>query len=101
MVEHKSTSVFDTTEVHQFLGADGEPLHGTVIDTDGSISHIKNCILRFNNGYLVGGAQPAVEGTGHIEYWKDGTLHREDGLPAVSSHGFSVHEIWEHGERLK
>ena len=48
MVEkNESTSVFDTTEVHQFLGADGKPLNGTVIDTDGSISHIKNCILRF------------------------------------------------------
>ena len=101
VTQSQSRSLFDTDEQNEYLGADGLPLEGTVLDSDGSISGVKNCILRFQNGYLDGGQQPAVVCKGHVEYWKNGLLHRDDDLAAVSTDGFTVHEYWRNGKRIK
>lgn len=45
--------------------------------------------------------QPAVETEGHIEYWRKGMLHRDNGEPAVYAEGFSVKEWWENNKRIK
>lgn len=66
--------------------------------------------LRFRNGFLDGDSytkdgklvvQPAVEGAGHIEYWREGKLHRDGGLEAVYAEGFSVKEYWINNERIE
>lgn len=69
----------------------GKPLEGT------SEKAAPGFILRFHNGLLGGDiynkegkiadARPAVQGitgeyNGHVEYWRKGCLHRDDGLPA-------------------
>jgi hypothetical protein len=81
----------------------GGLLEGTVITEDG-------IVRRFHNGLLDGDShtpegklitQPAVEGPGHHEYWREGKLHRDDGLPAVSSRGFRHREWWTEGEYLR
>ena len=66
-------------------------------------------IVRFKDGYLDGDTvidgttivQPAVEAEGHIEFWRKGVPHRDEGLPAISTSGFSEHEYWENGKRLQ
>jgi hypothetical protein len=82
---------------------DGRLLEGTVITEDG-------VIRRFHNGLLDGDSstrdgkvitQPAVEGPGHLEYWREGRLHRDHGLPAVSSRGFHHREWWVAGILVK
>lgn len=45
--------------------------------------------------------QPAVETEGHIEYWRNGKLHRDNGLPAISTNDFSEEEWWENNNRIK
>lgn len=81
----------------------GQPAQGTRLTSD-------NIIVRFKDGYLDGDSidsqgniivQPAVETEGHIEYWRKGVPHRDDELPAISTKGFSDHEFWCNGERLK
>jgi hypothetical protein len=81
----------------------GVPLEGTVITEDG-------IIRRFHNGLLDGDSctpegkritQPAVEGPGHLEYWREGRLHRDQGLPAVSSRGFHHREWWVAGDCIR
>jgi hypothetical protein len=80
----------------------GKPLEGPVITADGYIH-------RFRGGLLDGTTardgipivQPAVEGPGHLEYWKEGKLHREDGLPAVISEGLKRREWWVNGELVR
>jgi hypothetical protein len=81
----------------------GAPFEGIRITEDG-------VIRRFHKGLLDGDSltpegkritQPAVEGPGHIEYWREGCLHRDGGLPAVSSQGFAHREWWEHGELVR
>jgi hypothetical protein len=80
-----------------------KPLEGTVITEDG-------IIRRFHNGLLDGDSytpegkritQPAVEGPGHIEYWREGQLHRDHGLPAISSRGFHRREWWVEGKSIR
>jgi hypothetical protein len=77
----------------------GRLLEGTAITEDG-------IIRRFHNGLLDGDSytpegkritQPAVEGPGHLEYWREGRLHRDHDLPAVSSRGFHHREWWAAG----
>ena len=52
----------------------GQPLINDTIDKD------TGAILRFRNGYLDGGNLPAVEcDDSHMEFYKDGQLHREGG----------------------
>ena len=69
----------------------------------------KQVFVRFRNGYLDGDVfnengelevKPAVETTGHLEYWREGKLHRDDGLPAVISDGFAYKEWWENNKRI-
>ena len=83
--------------------AGGNPLEGIRVTEDG-------IIRRFHNGLLDGDSytpegkritQPAVEGPGHIEYWREGRLHRDGDLPAVSTKGFTHKEWWEQGEWIK
>ena len=45
--------------------------------------------------------RPAVDTDGHIEYWRKGKLHRDDGLEAVYTDGFTTKEYWENGIRIK
>ena len=81
----------------------GRLLEGTVITEDG-------VIRRFHKGLLDGDSytpegrritQPAVEGPGHLEYWREGKLHRDNGLPAVSSRGFHHREWWTEGNCVR
>lgn len=85
----------------------GKPAEGTRIT---KTKEEKHTILRFKNGLLDGDfsedgvnlvVQPAVETEGHIEYWRKGMLHRDNGLPAVSTNGFSENEYWENNKRVK
>lgn len=85
----------------------GKPAEGTRIT---KTKEGKHTILRFKNGLLDGDfsedgvnlvVQPAVETEGHIEYWRKGMLHRDNGLPAVSTNGFSENEYWENNKRVK
>lgn len=73
-----------------------------------TIKNDKEIIMRFRHGLLDGDSftkdgklvvQPAVETEGHIEYWRKGKLHRDDGLEAVYTDGFTTKEYWENGER--
>jgi hypothetical protein len=81
----------------------GNPLEGTVVTEDG-------IIRRFHRGLLDGDSytpegkritQPAVEGPGHLEYWREGRIHRDNGLPAVSADGFTRKEWWVDGVLIK
>lgn len=85
----------------------GKPAEGTRIT---KTKEGKHTILRFKKGLLDGDfsedgvnlvVQPAVETEGHIEYWRKGMLHRDNGLPAVSTNGFSENEYWENNKRVK
>jgi hypothetical protein len=82
------------------LDRDGNPLQGEVITGEG-------VILRFIDGLLDGdrtagrGAVtlPAVEAPGHLEWWREGRLHRDGGLPAVMADDFETHEWWDQGRK--
>ena len=91
------------------LNDDGHPMNETRMDAN-AFDQGKKVILRFRNGLLDGDiyvndryvtTKPAVEACGHIEYWRAGKLHRDDGLAAVSSCGFTTKEFWENGVRIK
>lgn len=62
-------------------------------------------IMRFKNGLLHGENEPAVSCTdGHLEFWKDGRLHKDNG-PAVVNireqpEGQDYEEYWKNGERI-
>jgi hypothetical protein len=83
--------------------AGGKPLEGIRVTEDGIIRRFRNGLLD-GDSYTPEGkriTQPAIEGPGHIEYWREGCLHRDGGLPAVSSNGFMHREWWEQGEQIK
>ena len=64
-----------------------------------TIDKDSGAILRLRNGYLDGGNLPAVEcDDSHMEFYKDGQLHREDGPAVVSNYG-KVKEFWKNGRR--
>ena len=72
----------------------GSPLANDTIDRE------TQAILRFRNGYLDGGDLPAVECDDfHLEYYKGGRLHRDDGPAVVSDYG-NVREFWKNGHRV-
>lgn len=76
---------------------------GNVIDGDRLLDGM---ILRFTNGMLHSQGGPAVETKeGHMEFWKHGKLHREDGRPAVTTicpeNTGEYREFWENGVRIK
>lgn len=101
-METKSLFYVDSETVIRSYDENGNPAEGTrmIIQND------KEVIVRFRNGLLDGDSftkdgrlivQPAVETEGHIEYWREGRLHRDDGLPAIYSDDFSIKEYWENG----
>jgi len=86
----------------------GKPMNEVRVDAK-AWNKGKKIILRFRNGLLDGDiyvngqyirTKPAVETDGHIEYWREGKLHRDGGLAAVSSDGFTHKEYWINGERI-
>lgn len=87
----------------------GNLINGTRIDTIAYNNDKKIILLRFRKGLLDGDeydengnyieTKPAVETTGHIEYWRKGFIHRDDGLAAIITKGFSEKEFWENGRR--
>ena len=53
----------------------------------------------FKNGFLDGGQLPAIEcDDAHMEFYKEGQLHREDGPAVISDYG-KVKEYWKNGHR--
>jgi antitoxin component YwqK of YwqJK toxin-antitoxin module len=91
---------------------DGNLLNGPRLDGEAYDKDRTKIILRFRNGLLDGdeydengkylGTRPAVEAQeGHLEYWRKGFLHRDGGLAAVVSKGFTYKEYWENGKRIK
>jgi hypothetical protein len=89
--------------VKRCLDGLGNPVQGEIIAGDGT-----GTILRFVNGLLDGDAitgggiisLPAVEAPGHLEWWRQGKLHRDNGLPAVISDNLSVYEWWVDGKQI-
>lgn len=105
-METKSLFYVDLETLIRSYDESGNPAEGTRI----TIKDGKAVIMRFRHGLLDGDSfskdgklivQPAVETEGHIEYWRKGKLHRDDGLEAVYAEGFSVKEWWENGNRLE
>lgn len=101
-METKSLFYVDSETIIKSTDENGNPAEGTRI----TIKDGKEVIMRFRNGLLDGDSytrdgklivQPAVETEGHIEYWREGKLHRDDGLEAVSTDGFTIKEYWENG----
>ena len=73
----------------------GKPLINDTIEKD------TGAILRFKNGFLDGGRLPAVEcDDAHLEFYKDGQLHRDDGPAVISDYG-KVKEYWKNGVRSR
>lgn len=102
----KSKSLFiEQNNSQSLFSNENEILNGTQIAED------MKTILRFRNGFLDGDVfdeegklcevRPAVEGPGHLEYWRQNKLHRDNDEPAVISDGFSWKEWWVKGERVK
>lgn len=80
----------------------GEVLTGERLIRDGELGTegSGDLILRFDSdGLLHGDGRPAVEGSGHLEYWRHGSLHREYGLPAVICNSYKDKECWVNGKR--
>ncbi len=78
---------------HQVTDERGLPLINDTIDKE------TGAVLRFRNGYLDGGSLPAVEcPDAHMEFYKNGRLHRDSG-PAVLSNYGKVKEFWKNGVR--
>lgn len=86
----------------------GLPAEGLRIGKDHDGNEV---LLRFRHGYLDGDSfdrngtpltQPAVERTsdGHLEYWRQGKLHRDNGEAAVIAAGFTEKEYWVNGVRI-
>ena len=86
------------------IPSNGYRIDKKIFDTQGKI-----IVLRFRNGYLDGdefddngnfiGTRPAVETVGHIEYWRNGFLHRDGKQPAIITNGFKTFEFWTQGKR--
>ena len=92
MKDSKSIFLFLNNTDKQQLDADGIPLNGARVFLDGDLFDTKgNLIMQ----------RPAVDTDGHIEYWREGKLHRDDGLEAVYTDGFTTKEYWENGIRIK
>ena len=101
-IQHNNSNVVTLDDL-------GHPMNETRLDAN-ALDQGKKIILRFRNGLLDGDiylndqyitTKPAVETSGHIEYWREGKLHRDNGLAAVSSCGFTKKEFWKDGVRIK
>jgi hypothetical protein len=94
MKKSKTVARFTHLTGQQLTDEHGQPLVNDTIDKD------TGAILRFSNGYLDGGNLPAVEcDDSHMEFYKNGKLHREEG-PAVVSDYSKVKEFWNNGHRV-
>ena len=80
MIEYNCTDNIFTDE-------NDKSLNGTCL--------LNGYIMRFKDGKLDGGNAPAIEGKGHIEYWKDNKIQ------SVSSEGFTWNEEWNNGVFVK
>lgn len=105
-METKSLFYVDSETVIRSYDENGNLAEGTRM----TVKNDKEIILRFRHGLLDGDSftkdgklivQPAIETEGHIEYWREGKLHRDDGLEAVYTDGFTTKEYWEKGIRIK
>ena len=105
-METKSLFYVDSETVIRSYDENGNLAEGTRM----TVKNDKEIILRFRHGLLDGDSftkdgklivQPAVETEGHIEYWREGKLHRDDGLETVYTDGFTTKEYWENGIRIK
>ena len=105
-METKSLFYVDSETLIRSYDENGNLAEGTRM----TVKNDKEIILRFRHGLLDGDSfskdgklivQPAVETEGHIEYWREGKLHRDDGLEAVCADCFTVKEYWENGIRIK
>lgn len=103
----ESLSVFDSynNQEHRFVDENGEYLDGVrMVPVEGYSSLF---IVRFRDGLIDGDiynengnfmkVMPAVEGPGHVEYWRKGKLHRDDEEAAVITEGFRVKQYWYNG----
>ncbi len=90
----KTVARFAHLAGQQLTDEQGQSLVNDTIDKD------TGAILRFKNGYLDGGNLPAVEcADSHMEFYKNGKLHREEGPAVVSDYG-KVKEFWKNGHRV-
>ncbi len=109
-MESKSIFIQLNNTDKQQIGENSLPINGAVFYAD-DYDNGKKTILRFIDGYLDGDVfdengkfvmqQPAVEGKGHLEYWRKNKLHRDNNEPAVCTNGFIEKEWWENGVRIK
>ena len=87
----------------------GLPAEGLRIGKDKDGNEV---LMRFLHGFLDGDSfdrngkpltQPAVERPcdGHIEYWRQGKLHRDGSEAAVITAGFGEKEYWVEGVKVK
>ncbi len=84
-----------------FKDSFGNVLTGTVVIPADESSTGAEIIIRLNDmGLLHSDVMPAVETVGHIEFWKNGSLHRANNLPAVCADGFRIKEYWENGKKI-
>lgn len=105
-METKSLFYKDSETLIRSYDEKGKLAEGTRMTTKDN----KEIILRFRNGLLDGDSftkegklivQPAVETEGHIEYWREGKLHRDNGLEAIYAENFTVKEFWENGKKVQ
>lgn len=74
------------------------------LDADGNLAdgerYFDGTVFVFYKGLLDGQGMPGIHcEDSHIEFWKDGVLHRGDG-PAVFANYHTVEEWWLHGKRV-
>ena len=103
-METKSLFYVDSETLIRSYDENGNPAEGTRI----TFRDDKEIVMRFRHGLLDGDSftkdgklivQPAVETEGHIEYWRKGKLHRDDGLEAIYAENFTVKEFWGNGKK--
>lgn len=97
----------NSKEIIQFCNSDTkEPYEGEMFYKHKVLGLV---ILRFKNGLLDGDyfdkngifikVQPAVEANGHLEFWRNGKLHRDNGEPAIYSDNYNELYFFENGEQ--
>ena len=108
-MESKSLYIQQNNSNSIHLDDYGRPMNEVRVDAEAFEKRNQKIILRFRNGLLDGDiyvdgkyvrTKPAVDAPGgHLEYWREGKLHRDGGLAAVISDGFQYKEYWINGIR--
>lgn len=109
MTETRSLFYKDDDTIITAIDEKGIPAEGLRIGKDKNGNEV---LLRFRHGFLDGDSfnknntlitQPAVERPcdGHLEYWRQGKLHRDDGEATVIAAGFTEKEYWVEGSRVR